>query len=182
MLGLRHSTTYGFKDLRAAEFRDQQPECVSLRGRLGSHVAARPGAPVDDTGELQFAQRAIHSGTGRAETKYQFRLTRQALPRAVLTGNNGISKESANHRVFRERDREHNLIIQIRRCPDNRLPLTMKPSEGIFPSAFIVVDSAICKDRLTVLIAQPDACRSDWSMWREDIFLSLFLFFRQGLC
>jgi len=83
VLGLRHSTTDGFKDFRAAELRDQQTERVPLGGSLGSYVAARPCAPVDDARELEFAQGAIHGGPGYTESRYEFRLTRQALARAI---------------------------------------------------------------------------------------------------
>ena len=118
MLRFCHPATNRFEDLRPAQFRNQQSECVPAGCSVQLDITARSRPPFDDSGQLKFPQRTSHRGSGCAECFHEFRLARKPLAWFILARCDCIGKGLPDFFVLRQRRSSrgfgnHGLIIQV---------------------------------------------------------------------
>src|SRR5204862_502576 len=78
-----HPAADRFEDFGLSQFRDQKTKGIAADD-LGPDIAARTRSAINDSSQLEFAERPIHSHSRSAESLAQFRFARETLPRFVL--------------------------------------------------------------------------------------------------
>src|ERR1035441_4959569 len=114
LLGLGHPLADRLEDFRTPQFRDQQAERISFGGTR-AHVASRPGSTPNQTRQLEFAERAVHSDSGSLKRFHKFVFAWKFLTGDILSGSDRLFQMVDDLLVFRSSTihGSHGLIIQL---------------------------------------------------------------------
>ena len=83
-LGEGHSPTDRFENLGLSKIRYEKAERVAAL-RLGADITARAGPPVDETGQLKFAEGPVDGNTRCAKGGDQLRFAWQPLAYLIFS-------------------------------------------------------------------------------------------------